>query len=118
MRVKQGLLFFTIFVLLFIFYWLFELQNGWPHNENIFQTIQVIAIIGVVGAFVLSLWRPSRLLLPVPLLIAFVIITIISKSDLNAFIIGANLVIMVSLLLIALILRREDHNFQTPYDRQ
>jgi hypothetical protein len=102
-------------ILLFVFYWIFELQNGWPHNENVFQEIQIVTAIGIASTFALSLHPASRISSPFPLFIAFVIVMLISRSDLNFFTILVNLAIIMSLFLIALIMRKLDHRTNTSF---
>ncbi len=101
----RNALFILIAILLFIFYWLFELQNGWTYNEETFNTLQFVAIAGIITTALLFLWSTTMMFSAAPLALAFIIISLISKSAISLFSVAANLAIIISVFFIALVQR-------------
>lgn len=94
-------------LLAIIFYISFELQNGWPFNEDRFIYMQIISVISVLAAMLLAAVKLTQVYSAIPLLISYIVISILSRSSLSLAGIITNLAIIVSVFLISYFLRRE-----------
>ena len=107
MKISLALGILLVLILSILFYILFELQNGWPFNEDIFIYLQTISAVSIVATVVMTIAKPSRIYSAVPLLMSFTIVSLISRSSLSAAGIISNLLIIILILLISYSLKRE-----------
>lgn len=104
MKILTALGLVLIFLLEVGFYILFELQNGWPFNKDVFICLQILSLLSIMTSLTLAVLRPVRIYSAAPLLISFLVVSAFSRASLSMTGLIANILIIISIFLIALLL--------------
>ena len=65
-------------------YILFEFQNAWPYNEDVFSVLRIISLSGIAISMFFSIVYPRPYISLLSLILSTLLITIISKSGINS----------------------------------
>jgi hypothetical protein len=83
------------------FYFLFEMQNIWPFNEDLLPALRWITLIGIILSILLFFLPRWGILSPLPLAVSFIVVTILSRSEANGLAAGMNVLIIFLLFITA-----------------
>jgi hypothetical protein len=82
-----------------LIYILFEFQNAWPYNEDIFLLLRTVSIIGISVSTLFSIIYPRPYTSLLSLLLSIVLVTAVSRSDINLTSLSVNFVAAFLILL-------------------
>ena len=85
-----GLIVIALEALIYI---LFEFQNAWPYNDDVYQLLRILTISGISVSGLFSLIYPRPYLSLLPLLLSIALVTTISRSGINLTSVSVNLVV-------------------------
>lgn len=75
-----GLIVIALEVLIYI---LFEFQNAWPYNEDVFSLLRIVSISGIIVSISFSIIFPQPYISLLSLLLSIFIVTTVSRSGIN-----------------------------------
>lgn len=82
-----------VIALEFIIYVLFEFQNAWPYNDEVFPLLRIVLISGVIFSVLFSIVYPRPYISLLSILLSIAIVTTVSRSGINLTSLSANLVV-------------------------
>jgi len=66
-----------------LIYILFEFQNAWPYNEDIFVLLQTMSVSGIIVSSFFSVIYPRPYISLLSILLQIALVTTVSRSNIN-----------------------------------